>query len=53
VAPCVREMFVETPSVRRRTLAVPLTQLEIAHAVEEPRRSFEDWHYWVDTGYGF
>jgi hypothetical protein len=50
---CEREMFVEIPWERRRTLAVPLSQLEVAHANEETRQAVEDWHYWVDMGYGF
>ena len=50
---CGREMFVETPWEHGRTLAVPLSQLEVAHADEETRQAVEDWHYWVDMGYGF
>ena len=50
---CEREMFVETPWEHRRTLAVPLSQLEVVHADEETRQAVEDWHYWVEMGYGF
>src|SRR4051794_41970247 len=50
---CEREMFVETPWERKRTLAVPLAQLEVVRADEETRQAVEDWHYWVDMGYGF
>jgi hypothetical protein len=50
---CGREMYVETPWEHKRTLAVPLSQLEVAHADEETWQAVEDWHYWVDMGYGF
>lgn len=50
---CEREMFVETPWEHRRTLAVPLSQLEVVRANEETRQAVEDWHYWVGMGYGF
>ena len=50
---CGREMFVEIPWDHKRTLAVPLSQLEVVHADEETRRAVEDWHYWVGMGYGF
>jgi Calcium binding len=46
-------MFVEIPWEHKRTLAVPLAQLEVAHADEETRQAVEDWHYWVAMGYGF
>jgi hypothetical protein len=52
-AECEREMFVEMPWEGRRTLAVPLSQLEVTHADEETRQAVQDWHYWVDMGYGF
>lgn len=51
-AECGREMFVEIPWEHKRTLAVPLSQLEVAHAEEETRQAVEDWHYWVEMGYG-
>ncbi len=49
---CEREMFV---SVRwqERTLAVPLSQLEVVKADEETREAVADWHYWVKMGYEF
>ena len=49
---CEREMFA---SIRwgRRTLAVPLAQLEVIEADEETREAVEDWHYWVAIGYRF
>jgi hypothetical protein len=50
---CGREMFVVFPWERRRTLAVPLSQLEFIHGDEETRRAVKDWHYWVGMGYGF
>jgi hypothetical protein len=50
---CEREMFVETPWEHKRTLAVPLSQLEVVRADWETRQAVEDWHYWVDMGYGF
>jgi Calcium binding len=50
---CGREMFVETPWEHKRTLAVPLSQLEVVHADEETRQAVEDWYYWVEMGYGF
>ena len=50
---CMREMFVEIPSEHKRTLAVPLSQLEVVRADGETRQAVEDWHYWVDMGYGF
>src|SRR5262245_50946068 len=50
---CMREMFVETPWEHRRTLAVPLSQLQVVHGREETRQAVEDWHYWVEIGYEF
>ena len=44
------EMFVLTPW-ERRTLAVPLAQLEAAGADDDTRRAVEDWRYWVAQGY--
>jgi len=50
---CEHEMFV-TMSWERRTLAVPLSQLEAAnHVDEETRQAVEDWQYWVQRGYEF
>jgi hypothetical protein len=50
---CRREMFVEMPWEHKRTLDVPLSQLEVIDADEETRQAVEDWHYWVEMGYGF
>lgn len=50
---CGREMFVEIPWEHGRTLAVPLSQLEVVRADEDTRQAVEDWHYWVGMGYGF
>ncbi len=50
---CGREMFVETPWEHKRTLAVPLSQLEVAHADEKTRQAVEDWLYWTAMGYEF
>ncbi len=47
------EMFVLMPW-ERRTLAVPLSQLEAAsHVDEQTRQAVEDWHYWMRRGYEF
>jgi hypothetical protein len=48
---CEREMFVEIPWEGKRTLAVPLAQLEVIRADEETRQAVEDWHYWVRMGH--
>ena len=47
---CEHEMLVE---VRwdRRTLAVPLIQLESVANDTETQLAIEDWHYWVEQGY--
>ena len=50
---CEREVFVEIPWEHERTLAVPLSQLEVAHADDEIRQAVEDWQYWVAMGYRF
>ena len=50
---CAHEMFVLMPW-ERRTLAVPLSQLQAAsHVDEQTRQAVEDWHYWVKRGYEF
>ncbi len=50
---CEHEMFVLMPW-ERRTLAVPLSQLQAAsHVDEETRQAVEDWQYWVERGYEF
>ena len=47
---CEHEMLVE---VRwdRRTVAVPLIQLESVANDTETQLAIEDWHYWVEQGY--
>jgi Calcium binding len=50
---CKRELFVETPWEHKRTLAVPLSQLEVVNGDDETQRAVEDWHYWVGMGYEF
>ena len=50
---CRHEMFVETPWEYKRTLAVPLSQLKMVHGDEVTGQAVEDWHYWVEMGYGF
>jgi hypothetical protein len=50
---CRREMFVAMPREHKRTLAVPLSQLEVIDADEETRQAVEDWRYWVAMGYEF
>jgi hypothetical protein len=47
---CAHEMFVLTPW-ERRSLAVPLSQLEATVADEQTTQAVEDWQYWVEQGY--
>jgi len=49
---CNSEMFVSI-SWNKRTLAVPLSQLEVTEADDEIKEAVEDWHYWVGMGYTF
>lgn len=49
---CQHEMFVEMPW-ERRTLAVPLSQLEGIMADAPTRQAIDDWQYWVKRGYTF
>jgi len=49
---CQHEMFVEMPW-ERRTLAVPLSQLEGITADAPTQQAIEDWQYWVKRGYTF
>jgi len=37
----------------KRSLAVPLSQVEVIHADHETQEASEDWHYWVKMGYQF
>lgn len=47
---CRHEMFVMT-RWQRRTVAVPLSQLEGVSVEEETMRAIRDWQYWVARGY--
>jgi hypothetical protein len=49
---CLREMFVAV-QWGKRTLAVPLAQLEGVGVDDQTKEAIEDWHYWVDAGYEF
>jgi Calcium binding len=49
---CAHEMFV-LMRWERDGLAVPLSQLAVAHADDETRLATEDWLYWVNQGYRF
>ncbi len=49
---CEREMFVNV-NWKRRTLAVPLSQLKPVGADDETREAVADWHYWVAQEYRF
>lgn len=49
---CEREMLVNI-RWRKRTLAVPLSQLQGILVDEETQQAIEDWHYWVARGYEF
>ena len=47
---CAHEMFVLMPW-ERRTLAVPLSQLDARDTDDETRQAIGDWRYWVERGY--
>lgn len=47
---CEHEMFVLTPW-NRRTLAIPLAQIEGIRVDDETRQAIEDWHYWTGSGF--
>ena len=49
---CEKEMFVEMQQ-QKRSLAVPLSQLEVIRGDEATKQAVEDWHYWVGMGYEF
>jgi hypothetical protein len=49
---CEGEMFITVPW-EKRTLAVPLAQLEPIQADEATQQAVGDWHYWVEQGYEF
>ncbi len=50
-AECRHEMFVLTRWEHRRTLAIPLSQLEAVATDEQTAEAIEDWQYWVRCGY--
>jgi hypothetical protein len=47
---CEHEMFVLTPW-DRRTLAIPLTQVQGIAVDDDTRQALEDWQYWVARGH--
>lgn len=47
---CSREMFVLTPW-ERRTLAIPLSQLQELGGDEATRQALADWQYWTSRGH--
>ena len=49
---CEREMFV-TVEWKKRSVAVPLSQLRGVDVGEETQKAIEDWRYWVRQGYEF
>ncbi len=48
----MHEMFVEI-KWSKRTLAVPLSQIEPVKTDSKTEEAIEDWHYWVSRGYEF
>ena len=49
---CEHKMFV-TIKWQKRSLAVPLSQLQGISLDDEAKEAIEDWHYWVARGYEF
>ena len=49
---CDGEMFI-TMKWEKRTLAVPLAQLQPIQADKATQQAVGDWHYWVEQGYQF
>lgn len=49
---CEHEMFI-TIHLKRKNLAIPLSQVEVIDANQQTREAVEDWHYWVNRGYQF
>jgi hypothetical protein len=49
---CECEMFITVPW-EKRTLAVPLAQLEPIRADQATQQAVADWLYWVEQGYEF
>lgn len=50
---CEKEMFVEIRQEQKRSLAVPLSQLEVVRGDEGTKQAVVGWHYWVGMGYEF
>jgi Calcium binding len=50
---CEKEMFVEIRLEQKRSLAVPLSQLEVVRGDEATKQAVADWDYWVGMGYEF
>ncbi len=49
---CEHDMFVEI-QWQDRSLAVPLSQLEGIEVDAGTEEAIGDWHYWINSGYGF
>ncbi len=49
---CEREMFVMV-AWKKRTLAIPLAQLEPLDVDAQTVEAVGDWQYWVERGYEF
>ena len=49
---CEHDMFVEI-QWQDRSLAVPLSQLEGIAVDDGTEEAIGDWHYWINSGYGF
>ena len=49
---CECEMFVAI-QWGKRTLAIPLEQLEGVEVDNQTKEAIEDWHYWVERRYEF
>ena len=49
---CEKEILVSI-KWQKRTLAIPLSQLEGIGVDEETQEAMDDWHYWVKRGYRF
>ncbi len=49
---CECEMFVAI-QWGKRTLAIPLAQLEGVEVEKQTKEAIEDWRYWIEQGYEF
>jgi hypothetical protein len=49
---CESEMFVRI-RWRGRSMAVPLSQLQLIAADSGTKEAVADWHYWIGRGYKF